>query len=95
MTRLSLAIYVTGNSQIHVVGEQADLTQLMDLLEAVPSVHGMLLAGESGDHDQPLEQCLSCEEPRVDSGEGRFCVRCNDYEGTCTRDHCLACGGAT
>lgn len=96
MSNLSLAVYVTGDEQIHVVGQQADLTRLMDLLEDNEKVHGMLLAEESGDElSIVFESCLSCEQPRVDSGEGRFCEQCNDHRGTCTRDHCLACGGAT
>lgn len=96
MSKLTLVIYLTGNSQIHVSGTQADLNRLIDVLETrVPEVFGTLLAGESVDQDEPVEECLSCDMPRVDSGEGRFCIRCNDHEGTCVRDHCLACGGAT
>jgi hypothetical protein len=40
-------------------------------------------------------QCLSCEERAEDSGEGRFCGKCQDYEGTCINDHCLTCGAGT
>lgn len=36
-----------------------------------------------------------CDELAVDSGEGRFCGQCQDYEGTCANDHCLTCGAST
>jgi hypothetical protein len=41
--------------------------------------------------------CLNpeCDQPLVDSGEGRFCSNCQDYEGTCRNDHCLSCGART
>lgn len=39
--------------------------------------------------------CLSCSEPAEDSGEGRYCGSCEDYEGTCVNDHCLTCGRTT
>ena len=40
-------------------------------------------------------RCISCDAPAVDSGEGRFCGACSDYEGTCVNDHCLTCGAST
>jgi hypothetical protein len=36
-----------------------------------------------------------CDQLAVDSGEGRFCGECQDYEGTCWDDHCLTCGAPT
>lgn len=45
----------------------------------------------------PVETCPSweCDLPAEDSGEGRWCPSCQDYEGTCNDDHCLTCGALT
>jgi len=55
---------------------------------------GALSEQEAASPETPA-QCLSCDEPRADSGEGRYCGQCQDYEGTCINDHCLTCGAST
>lgn len=47
--------------------------------------------------EEPTPKCpnFDCDQLAVDSGEGRFCGECQDYEGTCVDDHCLTCGAST
>lgn len=45
--------------------------------------------------EEPRMCPAGCGELAVDSGEGRFCPVCYDYEGTCVEDHCLTCGTRT
>lgn len=73
-----------------------------------PEGGGHMLSGEPDERDRRraikqwhcrgLRNCPAwpeCDLAAVDSGEGRFCGTCQDYEGTCANDHCLTCGSRT